>query len=109
MPRKRKALELTWEVEVCAFSLAIVLARIQPNILSSVKDGILHKFTAQELINYCSSLNWCFDMDFRVGLGELMHGIHLFNYGTNKVLETYFHVTVEDDKYHGVLQVQPSP
>ena len=98
MPRKKIKLDLTWEIEVCAFTLAIVLTRIQPDIFTGFSGGVLHKFTAQELVAYCAELEWGSEVDLRVGQSELMHGIHLFNSGNKKVLECYFHLTVEDKR-----------
>jgi len=58
--------ELSWEIEVCVFSLAIVLARIQPDSLNEFDGGIVHKCLDEELVAYCSALEWGSDVDVRL-------------------------------------------
>ena len=75
MPRRSNSEKkpLTWEVEVCAFNVAIVLARVHPvNLFVGYENKRLHKFTSKELVDYCSQLKWGSDLDLRVGLAELM-------------------------------------
>ena len=88
---------LNWETEACAFTVAIVLARVRIHDISS-KFGSRHKFTAKELVDYCSELNWASDLDFQVGLAELMQGLHIFNSCQKRVLEQYFHVKIDESK-----------
>jgi hypothetical protein len=86
---------LNWETEACAFTVAIVLARVRVDDIS-IKFGRRHKFSAKELVDYCSELNWASDLDFQVGLGELMQGLHIFNSRQKRVLEQYFHVKIDE-------------
>jgi hypothetical protein len=97
MPKVIPPKTLKWEVEACAFTVAIVLARMHPtNSFSKFDSGIMHRFTAKDLVDYCSELNWSSELDLQVGLVELMQGIHIFNSGKKHVLEDYFHLKLDD-------------